>query len=779
MHATTAEKRASLWSDEVPSRSVEGLLHALLSSSPDCIKLLSTEGRLVYMSPNGRRALGIRLDECLDGLDWVASWEGQFATAAASAVRSAARGVAATFEGCFQSRSGELKWWSVSISPVTADDGVISSLLAISRDISSSVCMLEELKEREDDRETALVLSPQVTWTAAPDGRFLSGTRQWLGRTGFSSDYFSSVDWVLEEDRSEVRSAWQRSLSSGDPLDIEHRAVWLDGSVSWVRVRATAHKDGNGAVLRWYGTTEIIDDRKAIEAQLRASRDLLQAVVDHIPDPIGVKDQDGRFVLVNRRLAELLGVTPEAALGSTDLDFFPEEIAQPFQANDRQAWKLCQPISTREVVPVKGEMRTFITKKVPCMLDGHPAALVVIGHDVTDLEQLTMAVAEREARLRLVLDCVPQCVKVLDETGAILEMNRAGLNMIGADSLSVTRGRIASELIAPEDRSVFEQMHRLAWGGQATPLFAFRLCTASGHRTLESRAIRIDHGDGTPLGVLAVSEDVTERQAEAARIQSLQADFAHLARMNDLGEMAAAVAHEVKQPLTAINNYIEAASVTISGVTSDAAQICKEFLREGSRQVVRAGEIVKRLRQFTSKAAPTRSPQNVSELVRTVVAMMQPDAAVHGTSVIAGNIPTDLTVWGDGLQIQQVLVNLVKNAIEACKNGPTPGVPVSISVRATGAAVCFDVLDEGGGFGPLEIEQLFEPFFSTKSEGMGMGLSICRRIAEWHGGTLRARVRKNGGACFTLKLPRRSGPQRTPDALATSLPVPSPTGSER
>ena len=275
----------------------------------------------------------------------------------------------------------------------------------------------------------------------------------------------------------------------------------------------------------------------------------------------------------------------------------------------------------------------------------------------------------------------------------------------------------------------------------------------------------------------------------------LQNEFAHLARVNDLGEMAAAIAHEVNQPLTAITNYLNA-GIEIAGLSGAPRSETgpEPMMERAAEQALRAGHIVRRLREFIGKGTGEREDRFVDQLIDGVTEFAAVDAAVNGVAVVRKAGAAGAMVSVDVVQFQQVVVNLIRNAIDALSTNP-PGAERKLTVETKIAksrkAVEFIIADTGPGISPDIRPKLFEPFTTSKANGMGMGLSVCRRLIEAHGGSIsievarrwrrnllfqsstgdRRRVgwpRRSGGACpklevlplSTMMKPSGSQPQR-------------------
>lgn len=249
---------------------------------------------------------------------------------------------------------------------------------------------------------------------------------------------------------------------------------------------------------------------------------------------------------------------------------------------------------------------------------------------------------------------------------------------------------------------------------------------------------------------VGIVSDISQQRARDKRIQELQGELLHVTRMTAMGEMASALAHEINQPLTALLNYTSAARRMAKNFGEDGAKLA-DILDRAIAQTERAGLIIRRLRNFIEKREPLRSPENINKVLEDAIALGLAgfrDTGTKWTLELQPNIPQVLI---DKVQIQQIMVNLIRNAIEAMSGRGKR--QLTISTRLAGSDVEIAVSDTGSGLPEDVVSRLFHPFVTTKERGMGMGLSICRTIAEAHGGRLWLGANTPEGATFKLSLP--------------------------
>jgi len=241
--------------------------------------------------------------------------------------------------------------------------------------------------------------------------------------------------------------------------------------------------------------------------------------------------------------------------------------------------------------------------------------------------------------------------------------------------------------------------------------------------------------------------DLTERQQTELRLHDLQSELAHVARVSEMGTFATSIAHELNQPLTAIANYVETAEELLQHPDQETLDIVREALRDCAAQSVRAGQIVRRLRDFISRGETERRVESLARVVNEASALALIGAGERGVEVQVKLDPRADKVLIDRIQVQQVIVNLVRNAIEAMVESQVRRLRIT-SRKAAEGFVEVSIEDSGPGL-PAELaDQLFQPFVSTKVEGMGLGLSICHTIINAHGGRIWSDKSRLGGTAF-------------------------------
>ena len=360
----------------------------------------------------------------------------------------------------------------------------------------------------------------------------------------------------------------------------------------------------------------------------------------------------------------------------------------------------------------------------------------------------------RAAHLKSILDSIPEAMIVIDDRGNMRSFSATAERLFGHAAAEVLGKNVKILMPSPYQAEHDDYLKRYIRTGERRIIGVGRVVVG----------LRKD-GSTFPME-LAVGEmhvrdqrfftgfirDLTERQETEARLQELQSELVHISRLTAMGEMASALAHELNQPLSAIANYMKGARRLLDSRCDESAVTLRDAMDKAGEQALRAGQIIRRLRDFVARGENERRVEDVRKLVEEASALALVGAKDTGVRVRFDFAPQVGFILADKVQIQQVLLNLMRNAIEAMETTERRELVVS-AAPSKDKMVEISVADTGSGISPEIGAQLFQPFITTKRQGMGVGLSISRTIVEAHGGSITARPNSGGGAVFSFTLP--------------------------
>ncbi|SDP20178.1 multi-sensor signal transduction histidine kinase [Filomicrobium insigne] len=389
---------------------------------------------------------------------------------------------------------------------------------------------------------------------------------------------------------------------------------------------------------------------------------------------------------------------------------------------------------------------------------GLTATLAYVGctHRSILLEtrRLSENLSAREAHLRSILDTVPDAMVVIERDGTIVAFNRAGIRQFGYEEEEAVGQNVRILMPEPYRSEHDSYLQRYLSTGEKRIIGTDRVVV--GRRkdgsTFPMMLAVGEMKSGDNLFFTGFVRDLTEIAESKSRLREIQNELARLARLNELGEMASTLAHELNQPLSAIANYVQGCIRLLRNMKGPEASRVQDALEETVRQSLRAGQIIRHLREFVTRGETEKQPEQIHKLVEEAGALALVGSREMGVRTVFEFDSGSKLVMADRVQIQQVLINLMRNAMEAMRESERRELLVRISSEDIGK-IMIEVADTGPGVSPEIGARLFKPFTTSKPGGMGVGLSISKRIVEAHGGELSMYRNSEGGATFRLVLP--------------------------
>jgi len=496
--------------------------------------------------------------------------------------------------------------------------------------------------------------------------------------------------------------------------------------------------------------------RSALRAAAQQANRLLDLMLEGASGyAIFTIDEHGYITSWNRGATDTLGWSAEQATGQHVSIFLTAPEAHSVAMNQLERARETGRF-VGEAWQKRADGSEFIAHLtvIPISEDnGKGVSFAKIVHDVTERKAEENALRRREEHLKSILDTVPDGMVVIDEQGIILSFSPAAEHLFGHSEASVV-GKNVSLLMPLPDRERHDgYLQRYLETGIPRIIGIGRI--VDGQRADGSTfPMQLSVGEArTPDQRLFTGfiQDLSERRAFQSQLAELQSELIHVSRFSAMGTMASTLAHELNQPLTAIASYSEAAVALLEDSEPPDDETLIEIVSDMGRQSLRAGDIVRRLREFVSKGDVSRSPQDLPKVIEEASTLALVGIREKGVTTHFSLEPDATPALIDKVQIEQVLINLMRNAIEAMENTPVKQLEVT-TVRIDADTIQISVMDTGPGIAPAVRDRLFHAFNSSKDTGMGLGLSICRTIVEAHGGRIWAADREGGGTEFHFTL---------------------------
>jgi len=541
----------------------------------------------------------------------------------------------------------------------------------------------------------------------------------------------------------------------GDRFENEHRLRHKDGTYRWVLLRGLLIRDASGKPSRMAGSLTDITERKRVEAALVESEQRFRALIEHSSDLISLIARDGTFTYLGPSVKSIMGYDPAELVGRHALEIVhPEDLPL---AIETLADLVNRPggsaIGVSRCRHKDGSWRWLEAIGTNFLSEASFQAIIVNSRDVTDRKRAEEELREREERLRTIFEEGPLGMCFVGIDNRLLQVNDTFCRIVGRRAEDLV-GRTFVEITHPDDlERNLDLTARLLSGEMTYGQLEKRYIRGDGEPVwVNLTASLIRDAQGAPLYGIGMIHDITDRRRAEAEAQERMAELAHVLRVSTVNEMAATLAHEINQPLAAIINYAKGCARRLQAgdaVPRQLARIQDDIVDEA----LRAAEVIRRLRDLLRKEPPRRELLQANDVVRGVVELVQAEARAHRVALrmdLAEGLPP---VQADRIQIEQVVLNLIRNGVEAMEEASGKR-EVRVSTRpADDGYIEVAVCDSGIGLPAAAAEQVFTPFFTTKPSGLGMGLSISRLIVEAHGGRVWATPQLQHGTTFRFTLP--------------------------
>jgi PAS domain S-box-containing protein len=624
---------------------------------------------------------------------------------------------------------------------------------------------------------------PALVWCTTPEGEPCYFNKRLIDYTGMTLDSFDDSEsrtrkalamraLVHPDDLAEQERLCSHSFQAGDPIRSRYRLRRADGAYRWVDARVDPLRDDDGRIVQWYGVCVDVDDSQKAEQALRDNERQLGLLIDTIPALVWCCTPAGVPSYLNKRMVDYTGMT----LNSSDLladesrpsptmkaIYHPDEIDEL-----RRHWFHC--VRTGEAFNMRYRLRRAdgVYRWVDARAEPLHDSVGRIVHwygvyvDVDERQRAEQALRSTERQLRLLIDAIPALVWCATPDGEPSYLNKRMTDFTGMALNSFEHlqggslGSLARRAIVhPDEFAELEQLWSHAVQTGATLSMRHRLRRFDGvYRWVELRAESLRNDDGDIVQWYGVCVDIEDESRMQDELRAAQAKLARASQAAGLAELSASIAHEVNQPLAAViaNSHACQRWLSTEPPNLQRARVTVERI---IRDANGTADVVSRIRALFKQDVSTRDAVNLNEVITEVCKLIGDDVARKNITIevdLEPNLPSALV---DRVQMQQVLVNLTRNGIDAMESSTESPRSLLIRSRRDGMSeIMIEVRDRGSGV--EDIERIFEPFFTTKKNGMGMGLAICRSIIEAHDGQLRATPNEPRGTRLTFTLPAHS-----------------------
>src|SRR6476660_90549 len=626
---------------------------------------------------------------------------------------------------------------------------------------------------RESERKLRQIIDsavPGMLWVTGPDGEVTRVNQRTLDFTGARSvEDLLNLGWekfLHPEDFPKTASAFFHAIQTGESYENLQRVRRVDGEYRWHHVRAEPLRDREGRNIEWYGLSVDIHEGKKIEQRLRRSEAYLSEA-QRLPHTATVAYNATEILYLSEEAFRLFGFDPLQGLPSReavwrrihpdDVDTVNEKIDQALHESRSFQNEFRLKLPDGIVKHVDADILPVFSAT------GELVEIIATAVDVTERKRAEDALRRGQAWLSQAQRLSRTGTWVLNGASRrFLYWSDESYRIWGFDPLKgLPRRDDMWGRIHPDDREAVWEEVQDAIREQREVFQEFRILLPDGAvKYLESNTYHEFSPLGELIEVICTNVDVTERkraQDERERLRQLEADLAHINRVSMMGELAASLSHEILHPIATARNNARAGMRFLEMSPPNLNEV-REALACVVRDADRARDIVGRMRDHIKKAPPRRHPFDLNEAIQEVIAMVgsaiAKDAISVSTRLMDGLVP----VQGDRVQLQQVLVNLILNEVEAMSSVEEGTRELSIRTEQNQpGGILVAVHDSGPGIDLVNFDRVFEPFSTTKTSGVGMGLSICQTIINGHGGRLWMSANEPRGAVFQFTLPAAQG----------------------
>jgi len=719
--------------------------------------------RFTYVTPQAVKLLGYPLEQWYEKDFWISHIHPDDRERAIDTCLTKSRSAEDfDFEYRMIRSSGEVVWVH-DIVNCQHKAGEPSQLRGLMLDVTERKRSEQAIRESEERFRTVANAAPVMIWMSGTDKLCNFFNKGWLDFTGRTLEQELGAGWtqgVHPEELDRCLQTYAHAFEARHEFTMEYRLRRSDGEYCWVLDHGVPRFDAGGMFLGYIGTATDLSEIKRGDERFRLA-------VEASSNATLMVNVQGEIVLVNQQAEELFGYSREELIGQSVEILVPERFRADHPGH-RARFAAAPQTRTlgpgRDLCARRKDGSEVLVEIGLTPIHSQEGLLVLTSIvDISARRDAEEALEKEHAFLRQVIDIDPNFIFAKDREGRFTLVNHAV-----ADAYGTTVDGLVGKTDADFNPNLdeVEYFHRMDLEviDNLQELFVAeeKLTDARGQlRWLQTVKRPIVGKDGVADQVLGSSTDITRRKQAEAELRQQRDELAHVSRVSLMGELAGSLAHELNQPLTAILSNAQAGQRFLMNKAFNLDEV-REILNDIVDDNNRASEILRKIRALVRKEELAFARLDLTAVVRDVVSLVHSDAILRSVKLdyqASGTVPP---VRGDRIQLQQVLLNLFLNAFDAMKECATDERQVTVRVDAGGAGMVeVSVCDCGSGLTSDMLDKIFQPFFTTKGDGLGMGLSISRAIVERHGGRLWAENNLDRGAIFYVSLPEFAAAEPT------------------
>jgi len=762
-------------------------------AAPLIIWAIDREGIFILSEGPGLQAVGLKPGEAVGQPIWTLF---QDVPEALEFVRTALSGESPCASGPVRE-----SYFETRCEPLRDESDNLIGVVGVSIDVSRAAEAPQRPPRPSDLYRQLAQRLPVMTYIAQCRAPFdqLYRSPQIEAMTGLSSGTAPDVsgDWlncVHPEDRASVLHNLQQAVAEARIVTSEYRLVGVNRREVFVEEHVLAVRDSSGRAICLEGILIDITARKLAETQSAASGAYLRLLVESASDGIFTVHRDGCFDYANPRIAQMLEIDVHQLLKKHFSDFllpaqraaiidrferrmmghdeprqyevqiqtargniFWSEInITPLKVADRFIGSLVflrditrRKVTEHELMEIRTKLETRVFERTRDVL----LANQVLEEQIQRARVVTEKLQASEATWRSLVEHAPQFVSLIDRQGRLQFINRCAPGF----TMDQVIGTHLFEFLPPYHAAFMKQVFKKVFEDGERQSYEIDAYGPHGQITWYAVCIGPIHSktEAQITTAVMIAHDITERKATEEALQKRQLELAHISRLNIMGALSAELAHELNQPLEAISAYADASLRSLSTDQLHSSRL-GTALQGISAQSARAGQIIRKILDFLRKRDNPRQPTEINRLIRDTVAFAELEAQQHQILIEFDLSPDLPEIPVKRVQVEQVLLNLLLNAVDAVQTQPV-APRIRVSSKPSGEDIEISVQDNGCGFSQSVAEEMFQPFYSTKGQqGLGMGLSISRTIVDEHGGRIWATSEPGQGATFSFVLPSGS-----------------------